>query len=238
MSSGDPTFAFSASGTSVTLTVGATVQASIPVSGGVSENHRFVLLSTGTVIDDRIQLLIRSTPETHFVALNQLKLTDLSNDNLDDISFKFTGISGNTANIVIFGLAGFGLPDTVNYAGTEIEAFNFPNPFNANSRGFLFTGTKTVGQQTLRAEGSTAIRYALPSNLGAGPVNVSLVIYDVAGDLVRRLNFDSRATGKYHYGDWDGRNEDGQNVASGVYVGRLTIEGSSRTKTFKMAVIK
>jgi len=135
-------------------------------------------------------------------------------------------------------LIGLTLPDTIAYTGTEIEAFNFPNPFNATVRGFLFTGTKTSGQATLRAEGSTAIRYALPSNLGSAPVKVNLEIYDVSGDLVKRLDFGTRATGKYHYGDWDGKNEDGQTVANGVYIGRLTMDGTNRTKTFKMAVVK
>ncbi len=63
-------------------------------------------------------------------------------------------------------------------------------------------------------------------------------IYDVAGDLVKRIDFGSQTTGKYHYGDWDGKNENSQNVASGVYIGRISIEGSSRVKMFKMAVIK
>src|SRR5439155_3323 len=79
---------------------------------------------------------------------------------------------------------------------------------------------KTVGTQTLRADGATAIRYALPANLGSGSVRVSLEIFDVAGELVRRVDFGGQTTGKYHYGDWDGKNEDGQTVASRVDVGR------------------
>ncbi len=130
------------------------------------------------------------------------------------------------------------LPTTVDYSGGELEVFNFPNPFDATARGFNFTGTKTSGQQTLHADGSTAIRYALPSNLGPSDVRATCEIYDVAGDLVKRLDFGYQTTGKYHYADWDGKNEDGETVASGVYIGRLSIEGSSRTKTFKMAVIK
>ena len=134
--------------------------------------------------------------------------------------------------------AGLTVPSTTDFTGSELEAFNFPNPFNATARGFTFSGTKTSGTQTLATTGSTAIRFALPSNLGAGSVRVTCEIFDVAGDLVKRLDFASRQTGKYHYGDWDGRNENGETVASGVYIGRISIEGSSRTKTFKMAVIK
>ncbi|OGR79544.1 MAG: hypothetical protein A3I11_04020 [Elusimicrobia bacterium RIFCSPLOWO2_02_FULL_39_32] len=129
-------------------------------------------------------------------------------------------------------------PDTTAFNGSEIEIFNFPNPFNPTVRGFNFTGTKTNGQQTLRVTGATAFRYALPKNLGDNSVEVTLYVYDVSGDLVRTLNFGKQATGKYHYDDWDGKNEDGQTVASGVYIGRLKIEGSTRTKFLKMAVIK
>ncbi|MBI1979709.1 MAG: hypothetical protein HYS58_02985, partial [Elusimicrobia bacterium] len=130
------------------------------------------------------------------------------------------------------------VPDTLEHTGAEIEAFNFPNPFNPNEKGFNFVGTKTSGQATLRTDAATAIRYALPKNLGSGPLNVTLYIYDVSGSLVKTVDLGTKATGRYHYTDWDGKNDDGQTVASGVYIGRLKIEGTTRTKFFKMAVIK
>lgn len=222
----------------LTLVTGTTMTVTgIKVSGEAIEDHKFTLISTGAN-NAGIIMNVQSHLQTFNLALNQEQLVDLNDDGKKDISLIVTGFTGNGAQIKLAGLFGLSLPDTIAFTGTEIEAFNFPNPFNATARGFLFTGTKTSSQQTLRAEGSTVIRYALPANLGAGPVRVTLQIYDVAGELVRRLDFGSQTTGFYHYGDWDGKNEDGETVASGVYLGRLTIEGSSRSKIFKMAVIK
>ncbi len=72
---------------------------------------------------------------------------------------------------------------------------NVPNPFNP----------------------STTIRFALPQ---AGPV--SLTIYDVNGRRVRTL-VDGRAEAGPHSLVWDGRDALAREVASGVYLYRLTI---------------
>ena len=52
---------------------------------------------------------------------------------------------------------------------------------------------------------------------------VSIKIYDVAGQLVRILDVGDRWPGLYHgttgTAYWDGRNQNGQDVGSGVYVG-------------------
>ena len=53
--------------------------------------------------------------------------------------------------------------------------------------------------------------------------NVSIKIYDVAGQLVRILDIGDRWPGLYHgttgTAYWDGRNQNGQDVGSGVYLG-------------------
>jgi hypothetical protein len=72
-------------------------------------------------------------------------------------------------------------------------AQNDPNPFNP----------------------STAIRFDLAAG---GPV--TLRIFDVRGRLVRVLADGTRAAGR-HMVEWDGRDERGRSVASGVYVYRL-----------------
>ena len=138
----------------------------------------------------------------------------------------------------IVGSSSFFLTNSQAYTGSEIEAFNFPNPFDPNNRGFSFTATKTSGGQTLRSDGATVVRYALPGSLGSSPVHVSLEIFDVAGELVKRLDYGDQTPGLYYYADWDGRNEDGQTVASGVYIARLSVAGAAKPKIFKMAVIK
>ena len=70
---------------------------------------------------------------------------------------------------------------------------NIPNPFNP----------------------STQIAYQIPET---GPV--SLAIYNTLGQQVRVLVQDSQAPGQYRV-TWDGKNEFGREVSSGVYIYRL-----------------
>jgi choice-of-anchor B domain-containing protein len=67
---------------------------------------------------------------------------------------------------------------------------NYPNPFNP----------------------STTINYQLPQ-----AADVKLVIYNLLGQQVRTL-VNSRLEGGYHQAVWDGRNETGVQVGSGVYL--------------------
>ncbi len=67
---------------------------------------------------------------------------------------------------------------------------NYPNPFNAG----------------------TSIRYFLPM-----PAPVGLFVFNIRGQLVRTL-FDGSETAGFHTVSWDGKNDTGASVASGVYV--------------------
>jgi YVTN family beta-propeller protein len=87
-------------------------------------------------------------------------------------------------------------------------AQNAPNPFNP----------------------STRIRFTLAED---GPA--SLVIYDVAGRRVRTLFDESRRANRYTV-VWDGRNDHGEMVASGVYFSRLV--SGPHHKTRKMLLLK
>jgi hypothetical protein len=86
---------------------------------------------------------------------------------------------------------------------------NYPNPFNP----------------------TTAITFTVKER-----TRVRLRIYDVTGALVRNLVDDLRTPGVTHEVRWDGRNEVGQSVASGVYFYRLVAKDFVRTK--KMVVLK
>lgn len=85
---------------------------------------------------------------------------------------------------------------------------NYPNPFNP----------------------STLIRYQLPK-----PAEVRLIIYDVTGQRVRRLIKKRQQPGKYAV-TWDGRNEQGIPVASGIYLYRLV--AGDFTAVRKMILIR
>jgi len=86
---------------------------------------------------------------------------------------------------------------------------NVPNPFNP----------------------TTVIRYDVP----AGGGMVSLNVYDVAGRLVRTL-IDGRQAAGVREVTWDGRDQSGRTVSSGVYFYRLV--AGEYVQTRKMVLIK
>jgi hypothetical protein len=86
---------------------------------------------------------------------------------------------------------------------------NIPNPFNP----------------------TTTIRYDVPGGGG----NVTLRVYDVGGKLVRTLVDRVEEPGEKCV-TWNGRNEQGSRVASGVYFYRMTTPGFEMTK--KMVLLQ
>lgn len=115
---------------------------------------------------------------------------------------------------------------------TAIEVYNFPNPFNLKSKTLTLNRPNSLGPSSITTDG-TVIRFALPSDISG---NVKMDIYNVAGEHVRTLEIGEKTGGEYYYVEWDGRNNSGQEVASGVYIGELRIAG--KKKFIKMAVIK
>ncbi len=65
---------------------------------------------------------------------------------------------------------------------------------------------------------------------------VRLAVYDVSGRLVRVLVDGERAPGAEHVARWDGRDERGEPVASGVYFARLVTGGESLVR--KLVLLK
>ena len=78
----------------------------------------------------------------------------------------------------------------------------------------------------------TEIRFNL-----ARPGDVAIRIYDVGGRLVRALN-PGRMTAGPRAVVWDGKNADGGTSASGVYFGRLLLDGQVVGPTMKMSLVK
>ena len=85
---------------------------------------------------------------------------------------------------------------------------NFPNPFNPR----------------------TSIRYALPSD-----AKVKLVIYNVLGQKIKTL-VEGHQTAGYNTVWWDGNDENGDQVASGIYFYRL--EAGKFNEVKKMMLLK
>ncbi len=95
-------------------------------------------------------------------------------------------------------------------AALNLQA-NVPNPFNP----------------------STRITFDL-ADTGQGSTRVSLRVFDLQGRLVKVLLEESMATDR-HTAVWDGRNDQGAAVPSGVYVYRLSAAGKTLARTMTLA---
>jgi hypothetical protein len=85
---------------------------------------------------------------------------------------------------------------------------NYPNPFNP----------------------STLIVYSIPRRSF-----VELAVFNLLGERVATLESAMRGAGE-HCVEWDGRDDTGESVASGVYLYRLTAEGQAASR--KMLLLK
>ncbi|MCE5250087.1 T9SS type A sorting domain-containing protein [bacterium] len=119
-------------------------------------------------------------------------------------------IKKSTIYISDFGLWKSAQPDTA--ASSEPVEFkligNFPNPFNP----------------------STTIRFSLP-----GDGFTELVIYSITGQKIRELVSQELSSG-IHSVVWDGRDQNGIPVSSGIYISRLKMEG--KVETGRMTLVK
>jgi hypothetical protein len=95
---------------------------------------------------------------------------------------------------------------------SQIESFklsqNYPNPFNPE----------------------TQISFDLPKT-----TKVSLAVYNVSGQKVRTL-LDTNLPAGWYTVRWDGKDDEGKSVASGIYLCRLLAGDKAKTK--KMTLVK
>lgn len=87
---------------------------------------------------------------------------------------------------------------------------NRPNPFNPR----------------------TLLSFSIP---GLRSAPVELTVHDLSGRVVRRLVQESLAPGFYEF-EWDGRNDDGHPVSSGLYLARLKARDEERNQ--KLMLLK
>lgn len=77
----------------------------------------------------------------------------------------------------------------------------------------------------------TQISYYLPKR-----VKLELTVYNLRGQKVRTLENEIKNSGEYIL-EWDGRDNEGDSISSGVYLLRMDTEGFTR-KIFKMMLMK
>ena len=87
---------------------------------------------------------------------------------------------------------------------------NFPNPFNSD----------------------TVIRFALPKR-----TNIELTVFNLTGQRVATLVEGERRAGAYTI-RWDGRSDDGRELASGVYLYRLRTDREKLLETRKLLLLR
>jgi len=114
----------------------------------------------------------------------------------------------------------------------DFSAHNFPNPFDLTEKTVTpqHTGGSCGSQCTIRG---TMIAVSIPPGMSGA---ASIDIYNVVGTKVRHIDLGDVSGGNYYYQNWDGTNDAGRDVASGVYFGELKVGGQKAF--FKMAVIK
>ncbi|MFH1449585.1 MAG: FlgD immunoglobulin-like domain containing protein [bacterium] len=95
---------------------------------------------------------------------------------------------------------------------SRFKTYIYPNPFKMNK------------------EDLCTIKFHLPQ-----AEKVAIKIYDLTGGLIRELIDENYAPGTYQV-RWDGKNDHGDKVASGVYL--YLIKAGSKVKVKKIAVIK
>ncbi len=99
-------------------------------------------------------------------------------------------------------------PETPKVPKEYILEQNYPNPFN----------------------GGTTIRYGLPRTSA-----VTMIVYDILGKEVRRLR-NARDQAGTHEVQWDGRDDEGMDLSSGVYLIRL--RANDFTNTIKVLLLR
>ena len=192
-----------------------------------------VIASPGQTITPLVQTKsFKSTSTLNHVQLSLYRknafssaLTSASSTTGSDVSFSYTVAVADTYYVLVTNTAPSEAGPAARYKltiGTPTGVLenvislpkefaldqNYPNPFNP----------------------TTTIRFALPKD-----AMVTLRIYDVLGREVRTL-VNERVSAGYQQVVWDGRNEFGSQVASGMYIYHITAGDFVSTK--KMMMLK
>ena len=160
------------------------------------------------------------------VLMFSMNLDKVSNANelSDIIDFTVTPMSGVENATITF--------DNIILAGENGQELDYPDTYiyDLNSDDLLPNTTELSNIYPNPFNPSTTIEYAL--NISS---DVSLHIYDMQGRMVKTLVSNNQEAGDYDI-IWNGINENGVQVSSGMYLVRAETAGTMRTK--KLMLIK
>ncbi len=108
---------------------------------------------------------------------------------------------------------------------------NYPNPFNPSTN-ILFSvyGSQFIVHSPIHEKAVNSSLFMVDS-----PIHTTLKVYNVKGQLVRTLVDEEKAPGNYNV-IWDGRNDSGKEVSSGIYFYQL--KNKDYTDTKKMVLVR
>jgi uncharacterized repeat protein (TIGR01451 family) len=173
----------------------------------------------------------------------------------NSLQFSFEGINlpgaydaAHSTGYVVFSLKqNPGLPDGTTIPNSAAITFDFNAPIVTNTAMTTIkddpcAGTTAVGGPKFPSSNSFSQNYPNPFNPSttidyalASPATVSIAIYNVRGELIRTLVSEKKPAGWYRI-DWDGRDQRGAPVASGIYLSRM--RAGSFAETRKLVLIK
>ena len=182
------------------------------------------LNTTGTGIGHKLEAIV-SDDQTNAIDLSNSFVGDLnSGGKTGTINYKFTKTPGDY-KIKIKAWDVFNNLSTQEASFTVVSAdngivlrdvVNYPNPFSSNT---TFTFQHNI----------------------SSAINAKIKIYSIAGRRIKQIE-ESNITGKFVKIDWDGRDEDGNQIANGTYLYKLVVEsidGQFKDNVLgKLAVIK
>ena len=186
------------------------ISAVISGPAGRIDGNSIVMKIDGNVVKhtyDNVNQLVSFAPASLPRGMHTVSLT--VNDDIET-NWTFTIVSGGISRYDTLMVL---LDSELNLLKDTVLEQNYPNPSNPE----------------------TWIPYQLSQ-----PTDVSIQIYDNSGKLVRTLNIGFKGTGKYltrsRAAYWDGKNEKGERVASGIYFYTLRTQDFSATR--RMIIMK
>lgn len=159
---------------------------------------------------DELRVMIMSI-EGKYVQAGSRSLFTMEGEKIDSVEVSICDTEGNLAGVKTIHEQSPALPQ--GYSLSE----NYPNPFNPVTR-----IQYSVGSRQIKAAYN-------PSQ------HVSIKVYNIMGQLVRTLVDEDKLPGSYQV-VWDGKDQGGEEVASGIYFCRLKSEEYVETK--KMILLR